>query len=128
MRSRRRRVAARSHVGPLLMAMVGLVSSLVIPSTKLPYGLGRHTKPFKMEWATEKDGLLYLGSIGKEWVVNGVRDALQQAGIHLIDVKSLLQETIHHNCVWVKTIDQCGRIKSHDWYSLFVLGKFNVVC
>ncbi len=33
---------------------------------------GRHPKPFKTEWATEKDGLLYLGSIGKEWVVNGV--------------------------------------------------------
>lgn len=33
---------------------------------------GRHPKPYKTEWATEKDELLYLGSIGKEWVVNGV--------------------------------------------------------
>ena len=33
---------------------------------------GRHPKPFKAAGATEKDGLLYLGSIGKEWVVNGV--------------------------------------------------------
>jgi hypothetical protein len=40
---------------------------------------GRHPKPFKTEWATEKDGLLYLGSIGKEWVVNGVPLSLLRA-------------------------------------------------
>lgn len=29
-------------------------------------------KPFKIEWCTQKDGNLYLGSIGKEWIENGV--------------------------------------------------------
>ena len=35
-------------------------------------GNGREPKPFKIEWATEKDNLLYIGSFGKEWVVDGV--------------------------------------------------------
>jgi hypothetical protein len=35
-------------------------------------GNGKEPKAFKTEWVTEKDGFLYVGSIGKEWVVKGV--------------------------------------------------------
>ena len=35
-------------------------------------GNGRDPKPFKIEWATEKGDLLYLGSTGKEWTMQGV--------------------------------------------------------
>ena len=31
-------------------------------------GNGKSIKPFKMEWATRKDGELIVGSVGKEWV------------------------------------------------------------
>jgi hypothetical protein len=31
---------------------------------------------------------------------------------------STAQEALHHNCVWVKTLDRCGKITSHDWYTL----------
>ncbi|ELR20848.1 Ca2+dependent endoplasmic reticulum nucleoside diphosphatase isoform 3, putative [Acanthamoeba castellanii str. Neff] len=93
-----------SHSGSLLgmCDSTGIVYEIspkkgggAFPRHAIADGNGRHPKPFKTEWATEKDGLLYLGSIGKEWVVNG--------------------EALHHNCVWVKTLDRCGKITSHDW-------------
>jgi soluble calcium-activated nucleotidase 1 len=58
-------------------------------------GNGKEPKPFKAEWASLKDGLLHIGSIGKEWTRNG--------------------EILHFNPQWVKTIDSCGYIKNHDW-------------
>lgn len=59
-------------------------------------GDGEESKPFKGEWATVKDGMLWLGSTGKEW--------------------TLLDGTVkHRNCEWVKTIDRSGRIENYDW-------------
>jgi soluble calcium-activated nucleotidase 1 len=58
-------------------------------------GNGKESKPFKAEWATLKDDLLYIGSIGKEWTRNG--------------------EILHFNPQWVKTIDNCGDISNRDW-------------
>lgn len=37
--------------------------------TALRTGNGDEPKPFKGEWATVKDGVLWVGSVGKEWVV-----------------------------------------------------------
>jgi len=58
-------------------------------------GNGKQSKPFKAEWATLKDGLLHIGSIGKEWVRDG--------------------QILHFNPQWIKTIDSCGYIKNRDW-------------
>jgi len=58
-------------------------------------GNGKEPKPFKVEWATEKDGFLYIGSIGKEWIVNG--------------------KLLHTNAEWVKVIDKCGLIENFNW-------------
>ncbi|KAL6064806.1 Soluble calcium-activated nucleotidase 1 [Balamuthia mandrillaris] len=58
-------------------------------------GNGKEPKPFKTEWATVKDDLLYLGSIGKEWVVDG--------------------KMVHYNPQWVKTVDKNGHINNYDW-------------
>lgn len=39
----------------------------VVPWVVLMDGDGRSTKGFKSEWATMKDEMLYVGSMGKEW-------------------------------------------------------------
>lgn len=33
-------------------------------------GNGEEPKPFKTEWATVKDGQLYVGSVGKAWIID----------------------------------------------------------
>jgi soluble calcium-activated nucleotidase 1 len=58
-------------------------------------GDGTDEKGFKAEWMTVKDGLLYVGSMGKEWIQNGVATS--------------------SGALWVKTIDREGRIKHIDW-------------
>jgi len=58
-------------------------------------GNGQESKPFKAEWATLKDDLLYIGSIGKEWTRDG--------------------KILHFNPQWVKVIDSCGYVKNQDW-------------
>jgi soluble calcium-activated nucleotidase 1 len=63
-------------------------------------GDGNYPKPFKTEWATVKDGLLWVGSTGKEWT-----DAEGQI--------------VHHNPQWVKTIDSNGRIENYDWRPIY---------
>jgi len=47
---------------------------LVLPRHIVLDGSGESSvKPSKLEWATVKDDELIVGSIGKEWVVDGVR-------------------------------------------------------
>jgi len=46
-------------------------------------GNGNQPKPMKIEWATVKDDLIYLGSIGKEWVVPD-------------------KPPLHYNAEWIK--------------------------
>ena len=48
-------------------------------------GNGKSIKPFKMEWATRKDGELIVGSVGKEWVT-------QEKGF------------IHNDAEWIKVL------------------------
>lgn len=78
----------------------GLVFTLdgkqAIPRHVLMEGNGHSTKGMKIEWATVKDSLLYVGSIGKEWTTPD-------------------GEILNHNPGWVKTIDVDGRVAVHDW-------------
>lgn len=57
----------------------------VLQRWALADGDGEQAKPFKSEWATVKDGLLYIGSIGKEWTI-------------VADNKS---HVLHRNSEWV---------------------------
>lgn len=50
----------------------------------------------KFEWATVKDGVMYIGSFGKEFTNN--------AG-----------ETLHTNNLWVIAVDKDGRAVHIDW-------------
>lgn len=63
-------------------------------------GDGEDMKPFKSEWATIKDGLLVVGSMGREWV--------NEAGA----IESF-------NNQWVKTIDQHGSVESINWRPVY---------
>lgn len=68
-------------------------------------GNGHATKPFKSEWATIKDGLLWVGSTGKEW-----NDWDPKTGKEVIK---------HRNTQWVKTIEESGRITNYDWSAVY---------
>jgi soluble calcium-activated nucleotidase 1 len=62
----------------------------------LPDGNGDSTKGFKCEWATVKDGKLWVGSIGKEWTTG-------------------TGKIISHDPMWVKTIDSNGHVEHVDF-------------
>jgi len=68
-------------------------------------GNGAKTKPCKLEWATVKDGVLWVGSIGKEW-----NDADGSV--------------VHRDAEWVKTIDAQGRVQNHNWHHVYDALKF----
>jgi len=51
---------------------------------------------FKCEWATVKDGRLYIGGLGKEWTTG-------------------TGEVVNTNPQWVKSIGVMGDIQHHDW-------------
>lgn len=69
----------------------------VLPRYVLSEGDGNSSeKGFKNEWATVKDGNLYVGSIGKEWTTpNG--------------------KIINYNPMYIKIIDANGNIRHVDW-------------
>ncbi|XP_063981097.1 soluble calcium-activated nucleotidase 1 isoform X2 [Diachasmimorpha longicaudata] len=68
----------------------------IYPWVILMDGDGKSTKGFKSEWATVKDNLLYVGSMGKEWTT--------PAG-----------EFTNNNPMWVKVISPKGDVRSLDW-------------
>uniref|UniRef100_A0A1B0G3Y9 Apyrase n=1 Tax=Glossina morsitans morsitans TaxID=37546 RepID=A0A1B0G3Y9_GLOMM len=59
-------------------------------------GNGHNTKGFKSEWATVKDRVLFVGSMGKEWTTGG-------------------GEYENDNPMYVKTITTAGTVLSVDW-------------
>jgi soluble calcium-activated nucleotidase 1 len=59
-------------------------------------GDGEKVKPCKIEWATVKDGVLWVGSIGKEWTDSD-------------------GTVIHRDPEWIKTIDDAGRVQNLNW-------------
>ena len=68
----------------------------VVPTVITMEGDGHTTKGMKLEWATTKDGLLYLGSFGKEFTDN-------EGNI------------VNKNNLWVITVDREGRKTHLDW-------------
>jgi len=63
-------------------------------------GNGRSSKSFKCEWTTVKDGLLYVGGLGKEWTTpEGV--------------------VISRDPQYVKTIDANGHIEHVNWINVY---------
>jgi len=72
----------------------------LVPYRILMDGNGESTKGMKIEWATVKDDLLYVGSTGKEWTT--------PAG-----------EFVSNNPLWVKTLDKEGRVSNVDWYAVY---------
>ena len=64
-------------------------------------GDGERAKPMKIEWATVKDDLVWIGSNGKEWT----------------DEKT--GKVLHENTMWVKTIDANGKISNINWEMIY---------
>eukprot|EP00002_Diphylleia_rotans_P001395 TRINITY_DN1078_c0_g1_i1.p1 TRINITY_DN1078_c0_g1~~TRINITY_DN1078_c0_g1_i1.p1 ORF type:complete len:359 (+),score=86.77 TRINITY_DN1078_c0_g1_i1:53-1129(+) len=73
-----------------------IIGSDAVPRYILMDGDGKSGKGYKSEWATIKDGYLYVGSMGKEW-------------------STPQGEVINHNPQFVKRIDKDGHIESLDW-------------
>ena len=67
-----------------------------IPTLITMEGNGHTTKGMKLEWATTKDGLLYLGSFGKEYTDSD-------------------GNIVNQNNLWVITVDREGRKEHIDW-------------
>lgn len=61
-------------------------------------GNGDSIKPCKMEWATVKDGVLWVGSVGKEWTTRTGEIDLDDRGSE-----------------WVKAIEDSGRVRNVNW-------------
>lgn len=68
----------------------------------LPEGDGNLDKGMKLEWATEKDGSLVVGSFGKEYTDNDGR-------------------IVNTNNNWIITIDPQGVISRQDWTKQYKL-------
>lgn len=76
---------------------LNLRTHTAIPKYILSDGNGSSTaKGFKCEWSTEKDGKMWVGSIGKEWITS--------TG----DIKG-------YDSMWVKTIDRNGVVENINW-------------
>jgi len=73
--------------------------SYVVPRYVLTEGDGDTDRGMKWEWSTVKDGKLYLGSIGKEYVYNGT--------------------IVNSNNLWIATIDVNGKVERIDWTHQF---------
>ena len=68
----------------------------IVPRHIFMEGDGHTDKGLKVEWATVKDGLLYVGSFGKEFTDN-------KGGI------------VHSNNLWVVVVSKDGQIKHVNW-------------
>jgi soluble calcium-activated nucleotidase 1 len=70
--------------------------SLAVPRFVITEGNGETDKGMKWEWSTVKDGLLYLGSMGKEYT--------REDG-----------SIVNRNNLWIATLDSQGVLTRHDW-------------
>lgn len=86
--------------------VTGLVHRIILPEgrTFLRYavadGNGDMPRPMKIEWATVKDNLMWVGSVGME---------------HIDSAGQLISRTSE----WVKSIDGHGRIDNLNWGPIF---------
>ncbi|CAH1116007.1 unnamed protein product [Phaedon cochleariae] len=80
----------------------GLVFEIInynlIPWLILMDGDGRNQKGFKSEWATVKDEILFVGSMGKEWTTAS-------------------GEFQNHNPQYIKTVTTKGQVNHVNWVS-----------
>ena len=71
-----------------------------VPLHILMDGDGNSPKAFKAEWATVKDGQLYVGGIGKEWTdENG--------------------QFVNNDPLWVKVISRSGSVSHINWFDVY---------
>ncbi|KAK5640784.1 hypothetical protein RI129_009331 [Pyrocoelia pectoralis] len=82
-------------------AVFEIVDDQAIPWVILMDGDGRNTKGFKSEWATVKNELLYVGSMGKEWTTSD--------GIY-----------VNSDPQYIKTITPEGAVRHIDWRNEYV--------
>ena len=68
----------------------------VVPRFIVTEGNGETDKGMKIEWATEKDGKLFLGSFGKEFTATS-------------------GAIINKNNLWIAVLDHEGHVSRHDW-------------
>ena len=59
-----------SRIVVILFSVLDVQNDEAVPVTVLMNGDGTKSKGFKTEWATVKDNVLYVGSMGKEWTNN----------------------------------------------------------
>ena len=85
-----------------VVSALDLERGMAIPKHILMEGNGHTEKGQKNEWATVKDGKMYVGSIGKEWT--------NAAG-----------EVVNTNNLWIKSIDEAGHVEHIDWNPVFNL-------
>ncbi|RYG44008.1 hypothetical protein EON67_12245 [archaeon] len=83
-------------VHPASSAATGLQAPGIVPRNIFMEGDGNTDKGFKIEWATVKDGDLYVGSFGKEFTDNAGNIA-------------------HSNNLWVKRVKPDGTVHHLDW-------------
>jgi len=75
--------------------------SEIFPRFIIADGDGKNLKTLKAEWMASKDSELYIGSHGKEWVLNG--------------------KVMNRGSEWVKVISPQGSIRSVDWGDVYQL-------
>lgn len=73
-----------------------ITNDKVLPWLILMDGDGHNAKGFKSEWATVKDHILYVGSMGKEWTTS-------------------MGDFQNHNPMYVKAISTTGEVRSINW-------------
>ncbi|XP_013114276.2 apyrase [Stomoxys calcitrans] len=83
----------------------GLVYDVTNSEKPIPWiilldGNGYNVKGFKSEWATVKERMLYVGSMGKEWTTG-------------------MGDFENENPMFVKVISPSGAVKSLDWSNNF---------
>ena len=67
-----------------------------VPRFVITEGQGDTDKGMKIEWATVKDGNLYIGSFGKEYT--------NKQG-----------QVVNRNNLWITVLDNKGRVTRYDW-------------
>lgn len=83
-----------------VVSEIDIENHMSIPTYILMEGDGHTEKGQKNEWATVKDGAMYIGSIGKEWTTPQ-------------------GEIVNFNNQWIKRIDAEGRVTHLNWHGVY---------
>jgi len=90
-----------------ILYKIDLSTGAAWPRWAIADGDGDEPKPFKGEWATVKNGKLWVGSPGVKWwaPANPLASRGPRKGRALLN----------RNPEWVKQMDERGHIVNHDW-------------